>query len=175
MICKVIQLYKQKKTNADLEYVKSDNATIKAMFRSKIERLSNYFKTFEENLSDKSKKSSSKSKKSSSKFKKFSDKSKKFIDQKSENLEKKSNVQSSSKISKKLKKQKIQKQKKNLDNTQNCMKIKIDSDLYNYDKKFKKIFSNEIITKKRHVDTNVSIKLLKHTRKFNNAFEQSMK
>ena len=131
VICEVIQLHEQKETNADLKYVKSDNATIKAMFRSRIERLSKYFKTFEENSSDKS--------------------------------------------AEKSKKQKIQKQKENFDNTQNCMKKKIDSDLYDYDKELKKIFSNEIITEKRHVDTDISIKLLKHARKFNNAFEQSMK
>ena len=56
VICEIIQLHKQKKTNANLKYVKNNNATIKAMFRSRIERLSKYFKTFEENFNDKSEK-----------------------------------------------------------------------------------------------------------------------
>lgn len=37
VICETIQLYKQRKTNVNLKYVKNDNATIKAMFRLKNE------------------------------------------------------------------------------------------------------------------------------------------
>lgn len=136
------QLHGQEGTDAGLKYVKSGNATIKAMPRPGAERLSGYSETFDqesENVRSDSERSEKKLK----------------IQKLIEDLEDTKSIQSDQKV-------------------EDSMGVKIDADLFDYDKGLDEISSDEAITEEMHAN-DASAKLLRHARKLNKALEQSMR